>query len=62
VSNRVPNGETRFARFDNRILSLCGYGLTAREIQGHLEEMDHAEVSPTLISNGTDAVIEQFKA
>jgi putative transposase len=62
VANPIPNGEARSARFDNRILSLCGYGLTAREIQGHLEEMDHAEVSPTLISNGTDAVIEQFKA
>jgi putative transposase len=62
VANPIPNGEARSARFDNRILSLCGYGLTAREIQGHLEEMDHGEVSPTLISNGTDAVIEQFKA
>ena len=62
MANPIPNGEARSARFDNRILSLCGYGLTAREIQGHLEEMDHAEVSPTLISNGTDAVIEQFKA
>jgi putative transposase len=62
VPNPVANGETRFDRFDNRILSLCGYGLTAREIQGHLEEMDHAEVSPALISNGTDAVMEQVKA
>jgi putative transposase len=35
---------------------------TAREIQGHLEEMDQAEGSPTLISNVSDAVIEQVKA
>jgi len=62
VPNPVPKGETRFAGFDNRILSLCGHGLTVREIHGHLEEMDQAEVSPTLISNGTDAVIEQVKA
>jgi putative transposase len=54
--------ETRFAGFDNRILSLCGHGLTTREIQGHLEEMYQAEVSPTLISNVTDALIEQVKA
>ena len=54
--------ETRFARFDNKILSLCGYGLTAREIQGHLEEMDQVEVPPALISNAADAVIEQVKA
>jgi putative transposase len=60
--NMLVKGETRFAGFDNRILSLCGHGLTAREIQGHLEEMLQAEVSPTLISNLTDALIEQVKA
>ena len=32
--------------------------MTTREIQGHLEEMYQEEVSPTLISNVTDAVIE----
>jgi putative transposase len=56
--NLLLNEETRFAGFDNRILSLCGHGLTAPDIQGHLEEMNHAEVYPTL----TDAVIEQVKA
>jgi len=35
--------------------------MTTREIQGHLEEMYHIEVSPTLISNVTDAVIEEVK-
>jgi putative transposase len=62
MPNPVPRGETRFAQVDNRILSLCGQGLTVREIQGHLEEMDRAEVSAVPISNGTDAVIEQVKA
>jgi putative transposase len=60
--NSLLKGETRFAGLDNRILSLRGHGLTAREIQGHLEEMYEAEVSPTLISNVTDALIEQVKA
>jgi putative transposase len=60
--NLLLKGETRLAAFNNRILSLCGHGLTAREIQGHLEEMYQAEVSPTLISNVTDALIEQVKA
>ncbi len=32
-----------------------------REIQSHLEEMYGAEVSPTLISNVTDAVSEDVK-
>jgi putative transposase len=36
--------------------------MTTREIQGHLEEMYGIEVSPTLISNVTDAVMEEVKA
>jgi putative transposase len=58
--------ETRFAGFDNRILSLCGHGLTAREIQAHirgqLEEIYEEEVSPAMISKVTDALVEQAKA
>ena len=36
-------------------------GMTTREIQGHLEEIYGIEVSPTLISNVTDAVVEEVK-
>jgi putative transposase len=36
--------------------------MTTREIQGHLEEMYQVEVSPALISNVTDAVMEEVKA
>jgi putative transposase len=36
--------------------------MTVREIQGHLEEMYGAEVSPALISSVTDAVSEDAKA
>ena len=35
--------------------------MTVREIQGHLEEMYGTEVSPSLISSVTDAVIEDVK-
>jgi putative transposase len=35
---------------------------TVREIQAHLEEMYGAEVSPTLISTVTDAVMDEAKA
>ena len=58
----VAKGQTRFAGFDDKILSLYARGMTTREIQGHLEEMYQVEVSPTLISNVTDAVIEEVKA
>lgn len=36
--------------------------MTVREIQSHLEEMYGTEVSPTLISSVTDAVIDEVKA
>src|SRR5262245_65414483 len=36
--------------------------MTVREIQGHLEELYGVEVSPSLISNVTDEVLEEVKA
>src|SRR5260370_41413084 len=36
--------------------------MSTREIQGHLEEIYGIEVSPSLISNVTDAVVEEVKA
>jgi len=35
--------------------------MSTREIQGHLEEIYQVEVSPTLISNVTEAVMEEVK-
>lgn len=58
----VAKGQTRWHGFDDKILSLYARGMTTREIQGHLEEMYQVELSPTLISNVTDAVIEEVKA
>jgi transposase-like protein len=58
----VAKGQTRWTGFDDKIISLYARGMTTREIQGHLEEMYKIEVSPTLISNVTDAVIEEVFA
>ena len=58
----IPKHQTRWTGFDDKILSLYARGMTVREIQSHLEEMYGAEVSPTLISSVTDAVIEEVKA
>ena len=58
----IPKHQTRWTGFDDKILSLYARGMTVREIQGHLEEMYGTEVSPTLISSVTDAVIEDAKA
>ena len=52
----VGKHQTRWTGFDDKIVSLYARGLTVREIQSHLEEMYGTEVSPTLISNVTDAV------
>jgi putative transposase len=54
--------QTRFEGFDDKILSLYARGMTTREIQGHLQEMYGVEVSPTLISNVTDAIVDEVKA
>jgi putative transposase len=53
--------QTRFDGFDDKILSLYARGMTTREIRGHLQEMYGVEVSPTLISDVTDAVLDEVK-
>lgn len=57
----IAKGQTRFAEFDSKIISLYSRGMTTREIQGHLEEIYGVEVSPTLISTVTEAVAEEVK-
>ena len=57
----VPKHQTRWNGFDDRILSLYARGMTVREIQAHLQEMYGAEVSPSLISSVTDAVVDEVK-
>ena len=58
----IGKGQTRFTGFDDKIISMYSRGMSTREIQGHLEEIYQVEVSPTLISNVTDAVMEEVKA
>lgn len=58
----IAKHQTRWTGFDDKILSLYARGMTVREIQAHLEEMYGTEVSPSLISSVTDAVIEEVKA
>lgn len=58
----VAKGQTRFEGFDEKILSMYARGLSTREIQQHLEEIYQVEVSPTLISNVTEAVMDEAAA
>ncbi len=57
----ITKHQTRWSGFDDKILSLYARGLTGREIQSHLQEMYGAEVSPTLISSVTDAILDEVK-
>jgi putative transposase len=54
--------QTRWDGFDDKIVSMYARGMSTREIQGHLQEMYGVEVSPGLISEVTDAVMEEVKA
>ena len=58
----VAKGQSRFTGFDDKIISMYARGMSTREIQGHLEEIYGIEVSPTLISNVTEAIVEEVKA
>ena len=58
----VTKHQTRWAGFDEKILSLYARSMTVREIQSHPQEMYGAQVSPTLISSVTDAVMDDAKA
>ena len=57
----VPKGERRFKGFDDKIISMYARGMTTRDIQSHLEEIYGVEVSPTLISQVTEAVTEDVR-
>jgi transposase-like protein len=57
----VPKGVRRLAGFDDKVISLYARGMTVREIQGHVAEIYGIEVSPDLISQVTDSILEEVK-
>ncbi len=54
----VPKHKTRLAGLDSKVIALYARGMTVRDIQAQLEEMYGVEISPALISNVTNAVLE----
>lgn len=58
----VKRYQTRFDGIDDKILSLYARGLSVRDIQAELSEIYGDAVSTTLISNVTNAVIDDVKA
>src|SRR2546422_3454056 len=57
----VGKHQRRFDGFDDKILSMYARGMSRREIQGHLKEIYGVEISPSLISEVTDAVVEEVQ-
>ncbi len=58
----IKKRQRRLIGFDEKVIFLYAQGMTVREIQEHLFELYGVEVSPTLISNVTDAVLEDVVA
>jgi len=58
----VKKRQRRLEGFDDKVLAFYSRGLSTREIQDQLEDIYGVEVSPTLISNVTDAVLEDVQA
>jgi putative transposase len=55
----IKKHQTRITQMDDQILSLYAKGMTNREIVAFFKEMYDADVSASLISKVTDAVIDQ---
>jgi putative transposase len=57
----VGKYQKRFTGFDDKIISLYARGMTTRDIEAHLKQIYGVEVSAALISQVTDAVMEEVK-
>lgn len=55
----VKKHQSRFTSMDDKILWLYAQGMSTREIVNAFDEWYGAEISPTLVSRVTNAVIEQ---
>ena len=55
----VKKNQTRFTSMDDKVLSLYARGMTTRDIVDSFQEMYCADISRTLVSKITNAVIEE---
>jgi putative transposase len=58
----VAKRQIRLEGFDDKILAMYARGMTVRDIQSQLKDIYGTDVSPTLISNVTDAVMDEVRA
>jgi len=57
----IQKHQTRLEGFEDRILALYARGMTTRDIQAQVQDLYGVEVSPTFISNITEAVMDQVR-
>lgn len=57
----LPKHEKRTTLFNDQIISMYSFGMSCRDIQRHLMQVYGVDVSPELISNVTESVIEDVK-
>lgn len=57
----VQKHQTRLEGFEDKILTLYARGMTTRDIQAQVQDLYGVEVSPTFISNITEAVMDEVR-
>jgi putative transposase len=57
----VTKGQRRWDGFDDKIIAMYSRGMSTRDMQSALKEMYGVDVSPTLISDVTDAVMDEVR-
>ena len=53
----IKKRQSHISSFDDKIISMYARGMGTRDIQGHIQEIYGAEISPSMISSITDKVI-----
>ena len=57
----VKKYERTLGPIENKIISMYAKGMTTRDIQAHIHEIYGLDISPTLVSNITDKIIDLAK-
>lgn len=57
----IQKHQTRLDGFEDKILALYARGMTTRDIQAQVQDLYGVEVSPTFISNITEAVMDEVR-
>lgn len=57
----LPKHSRRLKGFNEKVISMYGLGMTTRDIQNHIKDIYNADVSPELISQITDSIMEDVR-